>query len=218
VDRPSRYLCSDCLNRLPFVPVTGCCRCCGREAIGLSGEYLCSECKALRPAFDRVASAWHFEGQARQMVNSFKFQFHYWLRADLVDALEGVVRARFPVDEIDLVLSMPSTFWHLLDRGYNQSAILAASLARRLKKPHPSFVLRRAGHPRRQGGLSEAERRTNAVGTFSVMRPSRVANRTVLVVDDIMTTGSTLSACAETLKAAGVERVWAVTLARSLRT
>ena len=78
--------------------------------------------------------------------------------------------------------------------------------------------MRRTGHPQKQSGLGEEERRSNAVGTFRVTRPSRVDGQTVLVVDDIMTTGATLSECAAELKRAGASRVWGVTLARSLRT
>ena len=83
-------------------------------------------------------------------------------------------------------------------------------------------ALRRVGSPRRQGGLSEEDRRANVVGTFGCRRS--FAGRdggpgaTVLVVDDIMTTGSTLSECARELKRAGTARVWCLTLARSLRT
>ena len=78
----------------------------------------------------------------------------------------------------------------------------------------------RVGSPRRQGGLSEEERRRNVVGTFRCVRGFQSAaegGETVLVVDDIMTTGSTLSECARELKRAGAARVWCVTLARSLR-
>jgi len=155
---------------------------------------------------------------AREMLNAFKFRHRHWLRNDLVDWLEAVTCARFRVDEIDLVLPMPSTLFHRFDRGCNQCEILGSALARRLVKPYESRVLRRVGHPKRQGGLSEAERLENAVGTFSVRSPEAVRDRTVLVVDDIMTTGATLSACAEELKASGAVRVWCVTVARSFRT
>jgi len=155
---------------------------------------------------------------ARTMLNDFKFSNHHWLRNDLVDWLEAVTRARFKVGEIELVLPMPSTVLHRLDRGYNQCDYLGRALAGRLGKPYARQVLRRVGHPRRQGGLSESERRTNVLGTFAVREPQKVRDKTVLVVDDIMTTGSTLSACAAELKAAGAARVWCVTVARSLRT
>ena len=216
-DRPSRHICSDCLNRIPFTPVNGCCRRCGRHAIGLDGEFLCEDCRERRPEFDRAASAVRFESEARDLVSAFKFHGRLWLRDDLVDWLEGVLRARFCAGEIDIVLPMPSTAFRRWDRGYNQCTLLARRLAGRIGKPLGGFVLRRRGHPRRQSGLCEEARRENAVGTFSVTRPSRVSGRTVLVVDDIMTTGATLSECAAELKRAGASRVWCVTIARSLR-
>ena len=217
VDRPGRHFCSDCLNRLPFTPTDGCCRRCGRAAEKLDGEFLCEDCRTYRPSFDRVASALSFEGDAREAMNAFKFKNHLWLRDDLVDWMEAAARARFKVDEIDVVVAMPSTFLHRLDRGYNQCAYLARPLAKRLGKSYAPFVLRRKGNPKKQGRLSEEERRTNVIGTFGVLRPRAIVGRTVMVVDDIMTTGSTLSECAAELKRAGAARVWCVTLARSLR-
>ena len=216
VDRPQRHVCSDCLNRLPFAPVDGCCRRCGRDAVGLDGEFLCEDCRSRRPAFDRAASALRFDGDARTMVNSFKFRNRLWLRDDLVDWLEAAARARFKVDEIDVVVPMPSTFWHRLDRGYNQCEYLGRALARRLGRPFDAHALRRVGSPRRQGGLAEVDRLANVVGTFACRRDFNTRT-TVFVVDDIMTTGSTLSECARELKRAGASRVWCITLARSLR-
>jgi len=218
VDRPGRYVCSDCLNRIPFVPTNGCCRRCGRAAEKLDGEFLCTDCQANRPSFDRVASAVSFDMDARDLLNAFKFQNHHWLRDDLVDWLEAVACARFKVCEIDLVVPMPSTLFHRLDRGYNQCDYLGRALAKRLAKPYERHAMRRTGQPKRQGGLAEADRRTNVVGTFAVRRPESVRGKTILVVDDIMTTGSTLSECAAELKRVGAVRVWCVTVARSLRT
>ena len=217
VDRPGRHVCSDCLMRLPFVPTDGCCRKCGRDVPKLDREFLCEDCRTHRPHFDRVASAFRFDAEARQMMLDFKFNRHLWLRDDLVDALEGIARARLKVDEIGLVLPMPTTLWHRADRGFNQCDYLAKPLAKRLGRPFAKHAMKRIGSPKRQGGLDEEERRTNVEGTFAVTRPDLVTKRTVLVVDDIMTTGSTLSECARTLKAAGAAKVWAVTLCRSLR-
>lgn len=200
------------------MPTDGCCRRCGRDAEGLDGEYLCSDCRANRPAFDRAASALRFEGVAREAINAFKFRHAFHLRDDLVDFLEATARARFRVEEIDLVLPMPMTVLHRADRGYNQCACLATALAKRLGRRCPAWVLRRKGFPKRQGGLDEESRRVNVIGTFGVIRPSAVAGKTVLLVDDIMTTGSTLSECARELKAHGADRVWCLAVARSLRT
>lgn len=204
--------------RIPFVPQTGCCAVCGRSVAGLEGEYLCEDCSgASRPHFDRAASAFRFEGKAREILLGFKFNRRLWLRDDFVDWLEAALRARFDDAAVDLVLPMPTTLFHRADRGYSQCAYLAKPLARRIDRLYRADILRRTGHPRRQSDLTEEERRENAKGTFAVRHPEFVRGRTVLVVDDVMTTGATLSECARSLKDAGVWRVWCLTLARSIR-
>ena len=204
--------------RIPFVPQTGCCAVCGRAVAGLEGEYLCDDCAgAAKPSFDRAASVFRFEGKAREMLLGFKFNRRLWLRDDFVDWLEAALRARFDGAAVDLVLPMPTTLFHRADRGYSQCAYLAKPLARRIDRLYRSDILRRIGHPRRQSDLTEEERRENAKDTFAVRHPELVRGRTVLVVDDVMTTGATLSECARTLKEAGSWRVWCLTLARSIR-
>ena len=218
VDRPEGQICSDCLNRLAFVPTQGCCRKCGRAAVGAKADFLCEECRTYKPQFDRAASALRMEGVSRDLLNAFKFRNRYWLRDDFVRFLEATVSAHYRVSEIDVVLSVPSTFLHLWDRGYTPCRVLAKALAKKLGKPCPPFVLKRRNSPKRQGRLREEERRTNVIGTFAVRRPALVRDRTVLLVDDVMTTGSTLSECAAELKRSGASRVWCVSLLRSLHT
>ena len=209
--------------RLPFVPRDGLCRRCGRDAAGLDGEFVCEDCRTHAPHFDRAACVFRFEGDARELVNAFKFRERLETRDDLVDFLEATVRARFKVDEIDGVVPIPSTALHRWMRGYNQCVLLAKPLAKRLGKPCLN-LLKRVGRPRRQGGLGEKDRRENVIGTFEfkgdatfLSRENKKTPSTILLLDDIMTTGSTLSEAAKTLKAAGSARVWTIALARSIR-
>ena len=209
--------------RLPFVPRDGLCRKCGRDAAGLDGEFLCEDCRTHAPHFDRAACVFRFEGDARELVNAFKFRERLETRDDLVDFLEATARARFKVDEIDCVVPIPSTLGHRWMRGYNQCALLAKPLAKRLGKPCQN-LLKRVGCPKRQGGLGEKDRRENVVGTFEfkgdttfLSRENKKTPFTILLLDDIMTTGSTLSEAAKTLKAEGIGRVWTLALARSIR-
>lgn len=219
-DRPGRHVCSECLNRVPFTSAVGCCKVCGRAVEGLEGEYLCEECSgSFRPAFDRAGAAVRYEAEARELVNRYKSHDWLWLRDDFVDWLEASARARFDVDAVDVVLPMPSSALHRVLRGYNQCVYLAQGLAERIGRRFDASILRRRGGVflRRQAGLSEDERRENALDSFAVRRPSFVKGRTVLVVDDIMTTGATLSDCARALKEAGAWRVWCQTVARTVR-
>lgn len=206
--------------RVPFVPADRCCAVCGRQFDGLDGSpsSVCEECSGRdAPRFDRAASAVRYEGRMREMIQGYKFNQRLWLRDDFADWLEAAVRSRFDADAVDAVIPMPITLFHRADRGYNQSAYLASALAKRIGRRVLGGAVRRCGHPRRQAGLDELSRRENVKGTFAVRRPDLVRGRTLLVVDDVMTTGSTLSECAAALKSAGAWRVWCATLARTVR-
>ena len=217
-DRPGRHVCSECLMRIPFLPTQGCCRVCGRSAAASAVEFVCDNCQGARaPAFDRAASAVRFEGAAREALLRFKFRRRLYLRDDFVDWMEAALNARFDVSAVDAVLPMPSTFLRRLARGYDQCEILASDLAKRIGRSCLARAIGRRGMPKRQAELSAEERFENAKGTFRVRDASAVRGRTLLLVDDIMTTGATLSECARTLKAAGAWRVWCVTAARSMR-
>ena len=205
--------------RIPFVQQVGCCSVCGQSVIGLENDFLCEDCAtpSTRPAFDRAGSVFRFEDKARQLVLDYKFHRHLCLRDDFVDWLLAVASIRFNVPEIDLVLPMPNTLFHRIDRGYNQCAYLAKPLAKLINRTYDASILRRKNHPKRQSQLNAEERRKNAINTFRVAHPERIRGRTVLVIDDVMTTGSTLSECAKELKRAGAYRVWCLTLAHSIR-
>ncbi|MBQ4384651.1 MAG: ComF family protein [Kiritimatiellae bacterium] len=203
--------------RLPTVPQAGCCRVCARPVAGEKVDYLCEDCERNPPLYDRAACALRFEGKARDMLLDFKFNRRIYLASDFADWLEAAIQARFTVPEIDVVIPVPTTVFHYWDRGYNQSEILAGEIARRIDRRLDVRSLARKGRPKRQSSLTEAERRENVKGTFAVRRPQWIRGRTILLVDDILTTGATLSAASAVLKAAGASRVLAATLARSVR-
>jgi ComF family protein len=201
--------------RLPVLPQTGCCRLCAQPVEGWVTEFVCDQCRARRPAFDAAAAAFRFEGVLRSLLLDFKFNCAFHLRDDFADWLEASVRVRYDPAAIDAVVPVPLTLFRRWDRGYNQCSLLARALAARLDRPVAETAAVRCGHPRRQSDLPAEERWANVEGTFRVRRRELVRGRTILLVDDVMTTGATLSACAQALKEAGAERVWCATLARS---
>lgn len=218
-DRPKRHVCSACLMRIDFVEQEeGCCRICGRPVEELKTDYLCEDCRVYKPRYDRAATALNFTGAARKLVTGFKYNAHLWLLKDFVDWLEAAAMARYNLNAIDLILPMPTTLFHRLDRGYNPSTLLAEQLAKRLGKPLLKGALLRKGLPKRQAGLSEEKRRENVKGTFRVRKCEILRGKTILLLDDVLTTGSTLSAAAKELKKAGARCILALTLARSYKT
>ena len=217
-DRPGRTVCSACLMRLPFVEQNaGCCRVCGRPVAELRAAYLCEDCRCHKPRFDRAATALHYTGLARGLVKKYKYYGQFLLLDDFCDWLEGAARARFAVEAVDCIVPMPMTLWHRIARGYSPVSYLAGKMSKRLARPCLRHVLARAHFPGRQAGLREEARRRNVKGTFKVRRPDAVRGRTVLLLDDVLTTGATLSEAAAALKRAGARCVLAVTLARSFR-
>jgi len=204
--------------RLPLVETEGACRICGRPVAVPGPELVCDDCRGpCPPAFDRAASALRFENDARRMLLGFKFNRHLWLRDDFTDWLEAAARARFEVAGVDCVVPVPTTLLHRMDRGYSPVDFLARRLADRLGRRYLPHVLFRCGRPSRQSALTEAARRANVKNTVGVRQAGRIRGRTILLVDDILTTGATLSECARALKIAGAWRVWCVTLARAIR-
>lgn len=214
-DRLGRHLCSACLMRLSVISPVGACRICGQPAPGSQQEFLCDDCRKHRPHFDRAAVAFNFEGSVRTLIHKYKFRHALQLKDDFADWMEAVARLRFDLAAVDAVLPMPLKWSRRLNRGYNQCEYLAQEMARRIDRRYDAGALRRCGSPSQQAALTEDERRENVKGTFAVRAPERVKGRTLLLIDDIMTTGATLSEAAKTLKEAGAERVWCVTLART---
>lgn len=217
VDRDGRHICCECIEKIEFVAATGCCRICSRAIENEEHEFLCDDCRRMRPKFERAASAVHFEDEARHLIHRFKYRRALYLRDDLVDWMEGAARVRLPLHSIDFVVPMPIAWHHRLRRGYNPSAELGAAIARRLDRKLLPDVLARKLFTRRQAGLSESERRKNVKGTFKFnnRKSGFVRGRTLLLIDDVMTTGATLSAAAEALKRGGASSVFCLTIARS---
>ena len=199
------------------MPATGCCSVCGLPVEGFDGTFVCEECaKSRKRRFDTAISAARMDGVFRRAVISYKFDGHLWMADDFADWMSAALSARTDPDAIDLVLSIPATLKHRIDRGYDQCAILTKRIASRIDRRFACGIVKRRGDPKRQSLLAGEEREENVKGTFAVARPELVRGRTILLVDDVMTSGATLSECAGELKDAGAWRVFALTLGRAI--
>ena len=218
-DRAERHICSRCFAALPFHEAGGACDICGAlVSARTTHAFICSDCRAKRPAFEHARSALVYENEVEQLVQTFKFRKGVWLTEDFVDLLEGAARAHLAAAEIDVIVPVPLHPNRERQRGYNQCALLAEALAARLDRRADCTSFARVRDTPKQSRLSEEERRKNLKPEdFAVTHPDNLRGRTVLLLDDVMTSGRTLSICSQVLLAAGVSRVWALTLARALR-
>jgi len=196
------------------------CRRCGQplpswRTISLAVER-CAACRRRPPAFDAGAVACDYQGELRAIIHAFKYDGRRSLArplgALLRDAGAGVL------DGADAVVPVPLHPWRRLRRGFNQSSDLARTLGVPVR-----HLLWRPHLTRPQAGLSPGFRRRNVQRAFATApwlsgatRRTRITGRVIVLVDDIMTTGATLDACARVLKAAGAREVRALTLARAV--
>jgi ComF family protein len=138
-------------------------------------------------------------------------------RPDLAGPLGHLLRhaARSARTRADIVVPVPLHPVRLAERGYNQAALLAASVAEELQAPLAARVLMRTRATEQQARLERAHRLANVAGAFHVRAPDRVRGRRVVLVDDVATTGATLKACSDALVAAGASSVTALVVAQA---
>lgn len=209
-------LCEDCAARFVVPIPEPTCRVCGRP--NEPEETDCRHCRENAPAggwaFDTARATAIYEGPLRYAIHKVK----YGRSEPLGDALGAFFANRLVADETlvvrpDVVVPVPLHAQRRLRRGFNQAERLAGPVAQLLGVPLLPHGLQRTRRTAAQVGLSSQERRANQAGVFAATDPAAVAGRTVLLVDDVFTTGSTCSAAAHALKAAGAARVDVATLA-----
>jgi ComF family protein len=208
--------CAGCWSRIAFLdgPL---CECCGIPFEFDAGEAMrCAACLAKTPDYDRARAIFVYDENSRGPVLALK-------HADRLELVPGFARwlersGRAVLAETDLIVPVPLHPLRLWRRRCNQAAELARALARRTGKPLALRVLARSRPTRSQGEMvSSKARRRNVQGAFRVSQPARIAGRSLLLVDDVLTTGATADSCARALKRAGAAKVQILALARAVK-
>lgn len=214
---PGGALCAACWPRFSFIAAPQCARCGTPFAEDLGPEALCAACLARAPRFRRARAALLYDDRSRRLILPFK----HGDRTDMARTC-GTWMARAGAEllaEADLVAPVPLHWRRLFTRRYNQALLLARHLVQdQPVKLAPDLLLRHRWTGS-QAGLAAKERRHNVREAFAIHPRWRdaVKGKAVLLIDDVLTTGATVEACARALQRAGARHVDVLTLARVVR-
>jgi len=160
--------------------------------------------------------AMEYGGAIQKAIQKMKFGRQWTLAVELAQLMQPHPQQQQLILEWDAVVPVPMHWRTRMVRGFNQSTMLARAIASRLHIPVLIGSLNKHRHTARQTTLSAKQRTTNLAGVFSINKPDTIAKKRLLLVDDVVTTGTTIQACARTLKAANARSVDAWSVCRKL--
>src|SRR5438445_1970475 len=213
--RAGEYLCNQCEAKTVRIVAPFCQKCSEPFEGAITGVFTCANCAHRRIYFDAAVAAYRGRGIVRQIIHEFKYgrRIHLrhlvarWLCAAFDDER---LRGR----KFDIIVPVPLHPTRQRERGFNQASLLAELLTARVSVPCKP-VLKRIRYTTTQTALDRAERMENLHNAFRLRRNANVRGLRVLLIDDVLTTGSTLSECARILKRSGAISVYAATAARA---
>lgn len=206
-------LCERCLKKISPPGGYMCPRCGATMYREPDDDGPCPRCCNNHLNFARAVSAGEYEGPLGPVVRALKFGRMRFLASPLARELAGVVEAVGISEKVDIVTAVPLHWTRTLIRGFNQSALIAKSVAKRLRLKY-ARTLRRIRRTAQQTKLSAAARRRNPLNAFAAVGADSVRGGNVLLVDDVMTTGGTMMECARILRRAGAKKIYVAVAAR----
>ena len=204
--------CADCWRKLEFLGPGGCSRC-GLPLKATDAD-TCAACLAKPPRLDRIRAAVAYDDISRSIAIRLKYGRKVALARTMSRYMQPLVG---DVPAGTLLVPVPLHRWRLWRRGFNQSAMVAKELSRRTGLQVAVDALRRTRSTPPLKGMNVSQRRRAVAGAFKTTAGAELRGRTVVLIDDVLTTGSTANACARVIRRAGAQRVDLVSWARVVR-
>lgn len=213
-NRDTVHLCEACLSEISKFEGEVCRKCGHPWGPFAAVERRCPNCRNRRLHFERAVSVGRYKSSLKNLVCGLKFGREPVYAVPLGLLMADTLRRYDLERSADMLIPVPLHPRKQIERGFNQSELLAAQVGRRVGLPVCVENLRRIRPTPSQTHFSRRQREKNVRGAFVVRRPQEILDRSVLLVDDVMTSGATTSECARVLYGAGAQRVIVITAAR----
>ncbi|MBN1905195.1 MAG: ComF family protein [Deltaproteobacteria bacterium] len=209
-------ICNSCFSGLPVLTHPFCSICGVPFESKVEEDHLCEKCIRTRPFYDELRAPYLYEDIIMEAIHRLKYSGKSYLAKSLGSLMADFLKEwTGDIDDSMIMIPVPLHKRKLRQRGFNQSALLVRSTAKLLDIETDYFTLRRIRYTETQTGLTIEERRKNVKRAFEVTGNANLNGKSVILVDDVATTGNTMDECARVLKMAGCERVLGLTLART---
>jgi len=211
-------ICKDCIASFEFPKGFLCSNCCNNlDANNYKPEFgnTCIFCANNPPYFSKLACALSYNNAAAKLISTFKYKDKQELAKLFAELLTySYIGSNF--NEVDIIVPMPISYLKLLNRKYNQVALITKHLSKSIRVPYNADILYKRKHTKAQASLDLTKRLTNVKGSFALRskKSALIKNKTILLIDDIVTTGSTINEASKMLKNAGAKRVYVLAIAR----
>lgn len=214
-DPEEKVVCQKCLSRV-IIHRGQVCEVCGRFFYhGVKIPSICLDCGQNPPPFSKHRSLGPYQGRLKELIILLKYKGGEPLSRPLAGLAFNNFKDNGFFQDIDYILPVPLHKMREKERGYNQAELLGRELGKLIQKPVLKHILIKSRNTPAQVSLEAREREINLKGAFSVRKKDKIKGATVLLIDDVYTTGSTLRECALVLQQAGVKEIKALTLARA---
>ena len=213
----SLSFCPDCLADFRHIASPLCPVCGAPFTSEVKEDHLCEDCLRKRPFYEATFAPYRYEGAILTAIHRLKYGSKSFLAEALGPLLARFMESRFRESGDLLTVPVPLHPKRMRERGFNQSLLLARYVARGVSADLDFLSLKRVRYTLPQTRLAKKERQKNVRGAFQLKNREAIEGKTILLVDDVITTGNTLNECARILKKGGAGKVFGVSLARAVR-
>ena len=209
IEHPRQYLCPDCENKME--PVKEFCEKCGSYPV----KNLCNHCSDNNYSFSRARSVYKFGKEVQVLVHNLKYNEFSGIARFFARKMAEYINSMELFNRIDLICPVPLHKVKKRERGYNQAELISKKLSDILNIRHLPHLIKRKKYTETQTSLSKRERKNNVKNAFRISNKYNIADKNILLIDDVFTTGATVNSISNLLKHNGVGKIYVLTIARA---